>query len=318
MSNGITVTGLGLASGATAISNGYTVQYVYDTPSGIQSTVSLKTEDKSISPALYMKYVKSKLGKVHIEKVKRRMAKVQRLISYAKDMGQRALYESLCEEIAVLVRECEIVSFGINTWVESKDIDKFRGLVKDRVIQWNPLEKFPRVIPKSVQAKVRKLEKAKVFDEFWILYIDYTGEKLTTTKEKIRSKDPILFGKLLHQPNRLYFIADWVDEYCDLTLNKFVERFKEDDPDYGVSRVEDITDERLKAIVEEVKARHQRLADTNISNWRELEEKEAQAPVTALKDAQSEHPPASEDDRKSEIPHELPKVVRKKPFWKIW
>jgi len=42
-----------------------------------------------------------------------------------------------------------------------------------------------------------------------------------TEKEKEKAKDPILFGVMKNSRN-LYFIADWEDEYCDLTLSKML------------------------------------------------------------------------------------------------
>ena len=50
-------------------------------------------------------------------------------------------------------------------------------------------------------------------------------------KEK-RSRDPILFGVLKSDKNnvvvdRFYYLGDWVDEYCDLTLDKMVNEVRE-------------------------------------------------------------------------------------------
>jgi hypothetical protein len=42
-----------------------------------------------------------------------------------------------------------------------------------------------------------------------------------TKAEVEKAKDPILFGVLKGTRN-LYFIGDWIDEYCDLTLDKFL------------------------------------------------------------------------------------------------
>ena len=45
-----------------------------------------------------------------------------------------------------------------------------------------------------------------------------------------RDKDPILFGVFKNDTNvadRFYFLGDWVDEYCDLTLDKMIEKYKE-------------------------------------------------------------------------------------------
>jgi len=43
------------------------------------------------------------------------------------------------------------------------------------------------------------------------------------TKEEIQKmKDPILFG-MIKESNRLYFIDDWEDEYCDLTFDEIID-----------------------------------------------------------------------------------------------
>ena len=47
-----------------------------------------------------------------------------------------------------------------------------------------------------------------------------------------REKDPILFGTFQNEESkfildRFYYIADWVDEYCDLTLDKLINELKD-------------------------------------------------------------------------------------------
>jgi hypothetical protein len=42
-----------------------------------------------------------------------------------------------------------------------------------------------------------------------------------TKAEVEKAKDPILFGVVKGTRN-LYYIGDWIDEYCDLTLDKFL------------------------------------------------------------------------------------------------
>ena len=41
-------------------------------------------------------------------------------------------------------------------------------------------------------------------------------------REEIKSKDPILFG-IIQNSRKLYFIGDWIDEFCNLTLDKMME-----------------------------------------------------------------------------------------------
>lgn len=51
-----------------------------------ETRLDLKVEDKSISPSLYIKFVKSKLKEQHKIKFERRMKKLQKLVPYAKDI----------------------------------------------------------------------------------------------------------------------------------------------------------------------------------------------------------------------------------------
>ena len=56
-------------------------------------------------------------------------------------------------------------------------------------------------------------------------FTDYTGEKRSKVAKERRDKDPILFANIFTDGKvspRMYFIGDWVDDYCDLTLDKMI------------------------------------------------------------------------------------------------
>jgi hypothetical protein len=79
-----------------------------------------------------------------------------------------------------------------------------------------------------VEAK-KEADKLKVFDNYAVLYFSPKGKKeeeILTKEEKKRAADPILFG-VINNSNKLYYIADWVDEYCDLTLDKLLDKIDE-------------------------------------------------------------------------------------------
>ena len=66
-----------------------------------------------------------------------------------------------------------------------------------------------------------------IFDNYCILHYDPEKKSYAQTieeqkRETQKRRDPILFG-LIRGSNKLYYITDWVDEFCDLTLDKFVE-----------------------------------------------------------------------------------------------
>jgi hypothetical protein len=59
-----------------------------------------------------------------------------------------------------------------------------------------------------------------VFDNYVVLHYDPQANAYGMTQEEVRKKkDPILFG-VIHSSNKLYFVGDWIDEVCDLTLEQ--------------------------------------------------------------------------------------------------
>ena len=86
------------------------------------------------------------------------------------------------------------------------------------------LEAFDRVIPSEVIDKIQKAEELKIFDNYYILHYDPTGAKnIHYTAEP---KDPIIFG-VIRESNKLYYIADWIDQYCNLTYKDILEKGKD-------------------------------------------------------------------------------------------
>lgn len=71
-----------------------------------------------------------------------------------------------------------------------------------------------------------------IFDKMYIVFTDYTKREERRVEAIKREKDPILFGTFQDAATRtvverFYFIGDWTDEYCDLTLDKMVAVVKE-------------------------------------------------------------------------------------------
>lgn len=240
---------------------------------GSRLTVTTNITEKGINPALFFRFVKSKLTKTQQDKVKARMNKLKKLIPYAKEMGQQAFYEELTKELVVLMKESEIEAIGCDTFVTKDKIDRFMS-VKDRVVKFDVFENFPRVVPKKVQDKFKRIKKTMVFDSYHILYMDLTKEQLKTNSQKIQEKDPILFGCTSLQPNKYYYIADWIDEHCSLTFSKFIDEMKVDDPEFSVEHIEDINEDSFEKIKQEVMERHQRLQDTNVRTWKDKVQEE--------------------------------------------
>ena len=227
-----------------------------------------------VNPRLFFKLLKSKMQKLEKEKLTENLEKLQSIVHVSKDLGQQALYEKLMEMIAITVREMEVSAVGMDRFVLRKDIDKYRKVRKengvDDIIFFERWENYPRVPPQVVVDRVKHIRDMKLFDDYWVLYTDYTkGHKeLKTNKEKIKEKDPILFGVFSYQPDKFYWIADWTDEFCDLTLDKFIETLKKDDPAYKTETLE-FNYESFDQIKKDVMERHERYKNSNAATFRQ-------------------------------------------------
>ena len=75
-----------------------------------------------------------------------------------------------------------------------------------------------------------KCDDSMLFDNYVILHYD-PDNKATTPKarevELEKRKDPILFG-VVKSTRNLYFVADWKDELCDLTIQDIVNKLGHD------------------------------------------------------------------------------------------
>lgn len=197
----------------------------YSTNDYIQFVVDKKKE--AIAPQLYFKYVKSKFGVLERFKIDARIKRMEKAFLAAVDNGQEALGQKLLSELAREARETLIYAKGIKHFIEKDVLHKHKNSVKGGHISDTQLKDFTRAIPAEVLKKKKEVE--KVFDGFVIYhYWNENAEKVRAGKQKMSAeekrsmRDPILFGTI-RESNRLYFIADWEDEYCDLTFDDLMD-----------------------------------------------------------------------------------------------
>jgi hypothetical protein len=140
-------------------------------------------------------------------------------ISQAESLGQTALLESLIDNRKIILYEASLAESGWDKYLEDKDIIKFYEATessKNLKLVW--IKNFVRVIPESVVKMKKEVDELRIFDNYVILTFDPLNQMESMTKKEVeKAKDPILFGVIKDSP-RLYFIADWEDEYCNLRL----------------------------------------------------------------------------------------------------
>lgn len=121
-------------------------------------------------------------------------------------------------------RERQLLALGVDTFVYRDDVEHYIDAVAENTVKIIELERYERELPDEVVTQV-ELTKG-VLDRYYVVFTDYTGREGRRTQQA-RERDPILFG-VFQDPTthalveRFYFLGDWVDEYCDLTLDKLV------------------------------------------------------------------------------------------------
>ena len=185
-------------------------------------------EAKTILANEYFNGVKTKAEYLQDEDIIKEMKYLPAQIEQLKQVGQNGLAEKLKKNIKYLFNERLLLKNGFDKYVHRKDVTRYVELVKDKKVHVCELDKFPRLIPDAPRALLLKAQSLNIFKDFWVVYVDYTGDSdsmLTDEEKKQRAKnrDPIIFGTFESVEtgtiDKMYFICDWTDEYCDLTQN---------------------------------------------------------------------------------------------------
>lgn len=140
------------------------------------------------------------------------------LIKKCEDTAQTFEASRLSKIKGIIEFEKILKDNGFDKYQTEEDIVKFIKKT-ERGLCISELEFFQHVIPNDVYELFKKAEDLLVFDNYYILHFDTKESKNPFyIKAKCEPKDPILFGGI-NGSNKLYFIADWIDEYCNLTYS---------------------------------------------------------------------------------------------------
>ena len=155
-----------------------------------------------------------------------RLKEIVECMGYCDVTGQVGLKEKLFAEL--ITNKYESVLFA-NGMYKAVSADKIVELAQGskKALSLDYIQNYGRVIPTDVIKKKIEADKLHVFDNYVILHYDPDGKSYVATekerkKEAEKKKDPILFGVIMGS-DKLYYIADWIDEYCDLTFDKLTE-----------------------------------------------------------------------------------------------
>lgn len=164
-----------------------------------------------------------------------RVSKYLRAIHKASSIGQTALVSKLAREMVGNKYESFLAAEGYYYVVKEEDVVKF-AKKSEKGIAIDYIKNFARPIPDEVADKIVKANALEIFDNYVIMHYDPESKSyMDTQKEEAKRRDPIVFG-VIAGSRKLYYITDWIDEYCDLTLEKFVDTI-------GISKDDLVEDE---------------------------------------------------------------------------
>ena len=151
-----------------------------------------------------------------------RVSKYLQAIHNAYAVGQTALVEKLLSEMVANKYEALLASRGAYYAISEQRVVDFVNKT-ERGVELTYLKNFTRPIPQEAIDKVIEANEYEVFDNYVVMHYDPKGEhRAETKKEEAKRKDPIIFG-VIAGSRKLYYITDWIDEFCNLTLDKFVD-----------------------------------------------------------------------------------------------
>ena len=190
-----------------------------------------KTENNQseLTPQQYFEQVKERKHHITDEELVKVYDNCLELLNKYKITGQRKGIRKLMFHLECIEKERGIVKMGIDTFIYRDDIEEYIDSIAKDSVKIIELENYEREIPDEI-VKVIAAVKNK-FDQLYIVFTDYTGKVERQIEKERREKDPILFGTFQNQSNRtvidrFYYLGDWEDEYCDLTLDKMVNETK--------------------------------------------------------------------------------------------
>lgn len=177
-----------------------------------------------MTPAEYFENLKETKHQINPEFLNNSYQIIFELAEKYNITGQTKSLSKLKFLAQVISEEEKLLDLGINTFIYKDDIENYIDTVAGDVVKIIELRNYLREIPDEIVEVIKKTK--DIFSEFYVLFTDYTGKEEKRISKERREKDPILFGCFKENSmisDRFYFLGDWIDEYCDLTLDKLIQ-----------------------------------------------------------------------------------------------
>lgn len=189
--------------------------------------------DIILSLSEFFQYVGFRAISLSNLRYRRKVRALEKVLDQCLETGQMSFNDLTVTELARLKLEYILCAKSFKTCVEEKYLvegvlhlsEKDQELIE---LEW--IKDFSRIIPPKIVKRKAQADKLNVFDNYVILHVRpgwYGNEIERVSKEEAdRRKDPILFG-VMDCSRRLYYIGDWVDQQCHLTMAELLDKFGE-------------------------------------------------------------------------------------------
>lgn len=186
-------------------------------------------EESMMSPYDYFQSVKEAVKEINKEEISKMYEAASSLMDKYKETGQEKAEKRLAFHVKTLLKESKIIDKGITKFVQKDDITNYIDHISKKPVKIIEMKNYPREIPDELISVIKDTK--DIFDEFYIVFTDYSEGELA--KEVEKERDPILFGGFCTSSRdivaeRFYYLGDWEDEYCDLTLDKLIKETSKD------------------------------------------------------------------------------------------
>jgi len=180
---------------------------------------------KELTPSEYFAAVKARKQEASDAYLDQVYANALTLLNKYQVTGQRSAMRKLLFQLDMIAKEREVIQAGVTTFVYRTDVERYIDEVAHDVVKVQALAEYEREIPDAITETVARVKDC--FTDFYVVFTDYQKVTEKQVEQARRDRDPILFGAFRdHQTGttleRFYVIGDWVDPYCDLTLERMV------------------------------------------------------------------------------------------------
>lgn len=147
-------------------------------------------ENEKITPSQYFDYIKDAKNNITTDVIKESFTTFIKLADKYNKLGQKESLKKLCFLADVLRQEEKLINMGITTYIYKDVIEDYIENVADKTVKIVELSRYMREIPDELVDVVEKTR--DIFNQFYVVFTDYTGKEERSVEQERRDKDPIL------------------------------------------------------------------------------------------------------------------------------